>query len=141
MKRIFLAGLLATCCATALAGRTLPHIEHVKRSLSSGTFASKAAACKGQYLAPEEDGDIECWAAHTARDLKLLPGDTQALVLADVAERDSTLARCLGLSMSARMNDRQCTAHGQADTFIALRLPRMKLPPVKFKLGPGSQSK
>lgn len=129
-KKVLLAGLLLSCCATAFAGRELPHVEHVKRWLGSGSLNSKVAACKGLYMASGDD--VECWAAHAARDIKLLPSDTQALILADPPERNAAMARCVGLSIAARLKDRQCAAAGQADTFISLRLPRMKLEAVKF---------
>jgi len=76
--------------------------------------------------------DVECWAVHTAKDLSAVPNDTRELILS-TPRLEAALSICQAMSMKNRYESRKCAAAGQADTFISLRLPRMKLEPVKFK--------
>jgi hypothetical protein len=131
MKKFFTACLLASLCSVALAAKALPQVEKVKAYLSGSKYIDKAASCKGTYLTL--GADVECWAAHTAKDLSGLPDDTRALVLDDAHDREAILSRCAGKPMEVRMKARECAAAGQADSFISLRLPRMKLEPLQFR--------
>jgi len=98
---------------------------------SPDSYGAKIASCKGIYMMLKED-DVECWAVHTAKDLSAAPKDTRDLVLS-TPKLAAALSRCQAMSMKDRFDSRECAAVGQADTFISLRLPRMKLEPVKFK--------
>jgi hypothetical protein len=127
MLLLFLLGL----CSYASAARVLPHLDLVKRYLQSpGETSAKVTSCPGTYMSADRD-NIECWAAHTARDLAKLQDDARELVL-DSRKQEAVLSKCKAMAMDGRLKSRECAAAGKADTFISLRLPRLKLEPLKF---------
>jgi hypothetical protein len=132
MKKLLLFILTAGSLSAAVAGPVLPHADLVNKYLrGSDMYGPEANSCKGIYMMPDDD-NLECWAAHVAKDLSAMQVDTRDLVL-NTEKRDAVLSRCQALSMKARFDSRECAAAVQADSFVSMRLPRMKLEAVKFK--------
>jgi hypothetical protein len=94
MKKLVISIVLVGTIIPALAARELPYLESVKKfAQSPDALASKTASCQRVVMASPDN--IECWAAHTARDLLALPGDTQKFVL-DSHHREAALSKCKG---------------------------------------------
>ena len=133
MSKFMLSALVVCASTAAFAAPKLPNLELVKKYLqSSATYDAKIATCKGTPLVPEDD--LECWAAHTAKDLSRNPKDTQELIL-DAQKLEVAMSKCAAMSGKERFESRMCTAANQAEVFISLRLPRTasKLKPLQFK--------
>ena len=131
MKKLLFFVLLVCISNTAIAVPELPHLEIVKKYMQSpDAYNAKITSCKGIYLMLGDD--VECWAVHTAKSMSAEPNDTQKLILSK-PKLEAALSKCRAMSMKEQFESRECAAAGQARNFISLRLPRMKLEPVKFK--------
>ncbi|TXI89878.1 MAG: hypothetical protein E6Q34_09870 [Burkholderiaceae bacterium] len=131
VMEIVIAGAMFSFTNIVFAQTELPQVESVKKYLSNPNLTSqKIAVCKGSFL-NFDDKNVDCWSAHTAKDLSVLPVDTQAFVL-DIEKHKQVRSRCDALSFDARIKSRECEAIKQAAVFVSIRLPRMKLSPVKF---------
>jgi hypothetical protein len=126
--------ILALSVSSAVnAARHLPNADLVAQRFKEGQFLNVLKGCKSAPMsAPPNSGEqLECWAARTASDLSKQPAAVRSLVL-DAVALDAALTRCKILTYGQRQNSEECIAAGHADSFIALRQPRMSLEPLKF---------
>jgi hypothetical protein len=126
--------LILAVSSSASSARDLPYANLIANQLSTGSYASTLKGCKNApFTAPRSGSpELECWAANTANELSKQPARVRSFVL-NASTRAAVLSRCKSLTFDQKLKSEECLAAGHADTFIALRLPRMSLAPVEFK--------